>query len=85
MKKQSVEDHILTWLKTSLPSVAGAITRETDLIGDLDLDSMSMVSLIFSLDEAFHVGTDQMGDLVASCRTVGDLIAATEQLRHERV
>jgi acyl carrier protein len=86
MKKQSVESHILAWLETSLPSAAGgAITRETDLIGDLDLDSMSMVSLIFSLDEAFRVGTDQMGDLVAGCRTVGDLIAATEQLRRERV
>jgi acyl carrier protein len=86
MKKGSIEDHILAWLRTSLPSAPGrAITRQTDLIADLDLDSMSMVSLIFSLDETFHVGTDRMGDLVANCRTVGDLIVATEQLRHERV
>jgi len=84
MKKRSVEDHILAWLRSSFPD-AGTIGPATDLVGDLDLDSMAIVSLIFSLDEAFHIGTDQMGDLVANCHTVGDLIAATEQLRHERV
>ena len=46
---------------------------------------MAMVSLIFSIDEEFSVGTDQLGDIVLNCRTVGDLIAATERLRHEQV
>jgi acyl carrier protein len=82
MKK--LEDHILSWLRTSFPD-ANAITRDTDLVRDLDLDSMSMVSLIFSIDEAFHVGTDQIGDLVADCHTVGDLVGATERLLLARV
>jgi hypothetical protein len=46
---------------------------------------MAMVSLIFSIDEEFSIGADQLGDIVVDCRTVGDLIAATERLQHERV
>jgi acyl carrier protein len=81
-----VEDHILSWLRTSFPGRAElAITRDTDLANDLDVDSMAMVSLIFSLDETFHVGTDQLGDLIANCRTVGELVEATERLRLEQV
>lgn len=45
---------------------------------------MTMVSLIFSIDEKLHVGTDQLGDLIVSCHTVGDLISATERLQHLR-
>ena len=86
MKKQSVESYIISLLGTCFPGrSAGPITRDTDLIGDLDADSMAMVSLIFSIDEEFSVGTDQLGDIIINCRTVGDLIAATERLQHERV
>ena len=86
MKKQSVESYIISLLGASFPGrSAGPITRDTDLIGDLDADSMAMVSLILSIDEEFSVGTDQLGDIIIDCRTVGDLIAATERLRHERV
>lgn len=86
MKKQSVEDYIVALLNTSFPGrSSGAITRNTDLVADLDADSMAMVSLIFSIDEEFAVGTDQLGDMVVNCRTVGDLISAIERLQCERV
>jgi acyl carrier protein len=86
MKKQSVESYIISLLGATFPGrSAGPITCDTDLIGDLDADSMAMVSLIFSIDEEFSVGTDQLGDIIINCRTVGDLIAVTERLRHERV
>ena len=45
---------------------------------------MAMVSLIFAIDEEFDVGTDQLGEMIVNCRTVGDLIAATEKLQHAR-
>jgi acyl carrier protein len=86
MKKQSIEAGIISLLNTSFPDRSkGSITRNTDLVEDLDADSMAMVSLIFSIDEKFSVGTDQLGDLVLNCRTVGDLIAATERLQQARV
>jgi acyl carrier protein len=85
MKKQSVEGHIISLLNASFPGRRNAaITRNTDLVADLDADSMAMVSLIFSIDEEFAVGTDQLGDLVLNCRTVGDLISAAERLQFAR-
>lgn len=86
MNPQSVESHIIALLNTSFPGRSnGPITRETDLVKDLDVDSMAMVSLIFSIDEEFGVGTDQLGDLVLNCHTAGDLISAAERLQRERV
>jgi acyl carrier protein len=85
MKTQSVESYVMSLLHTSFPGrSAKPITRDTDLVTDLDADSMAMVSLIFAIDEEFAVGTDQLGELVVNCRTVGDLISATERLQHER-
>lgn len=85
MKTQSVESYVFSLLNATFPDhAAKPITRETDLVADLDADSMTMVSLIFAIDEEFAVGTDQLGELVVNCRTVGDLITATERLQHER-
>lgn len=85
MQTQSVESYVILLLGTSFPGRStGPITRDTDLVTDLDADSMAMVSLIFAIDEEFAVGTDQLGELVVNCRTVGDLISATERLQHER-
>jgi len=85
MKRQSIEVYILSLLNASfLGRSNSAITRNTDLVADLDADSMAMVSLIFSIDEEFAVGTDQLGDLVLNCRTVGDLISAAERLQFAR-
>ena len=84
MKTRSVQNSVISLLDRSFPGRCSSITPETDLVSDLDIDSMAMVSLIFSIDEEFGIGTDQLGDIVLSCRTVGDLISATEKLQHER-
>ena len=85
MKTQSVEDYIFSLLSDTFPDRScRTITRDLDLANDLGADSMTMVSLIFSIDEKFQVGTDQLGDLIVSCHTVGDLIVATERLQHAR-
>ena len=46
---------------------------------------LTMVSLIFSINEKFGVSTDHLGDVLLNCRTVGDLISATERLQQECV
>ena len=85
MSAQSVESYVISLLNTTFPDGRGkGITRETSLVADLDADSMAMVTLIFAIDEEFGVGTDQLGELVVNCHTVGDLISATERLQHER-
>lgn len=85
MKKQSLESYVIDLFAASFPERTAAITRATDLAADLDADSMTMVSLIFSISEKFGVGTDHLGDLLLNCRTVGDLISATERLQQECV
>ena len=81
MKKQSVENYVIGLFAASFPG--RLVARETDLVADLDADSMTMVSLIFSINEKFGVGTDHLGDLLLTCRTVGDLVSATERLQHQ--
>lgn len=83
MNKTSVEDYVIDLFGASFPERRGGITRATDLAADLDADSMTMVSLIFSINEKFGIGTDQLGDILLNCRTVGDLISATERLQRE--
>ena len=86
MSTQSVESYVISLLNTTFPdSRDKGITRETNLVTDLDADSMAMVTLIFAIDEEFGVGTDQLGELVVNCQTVGDLISAAERLQYERV
>lgn len=86
MKEKSVETYVISLLNASFPDRSkGPITSGTDLVADLDADSMAMVSLIFAIDEEFSVGTDQLGELVVNCRTAGDLISAVERLVRERV
>jgi acyl carrier protein len=85
MKKLSVENYIIDLFTASFPGWQAAITRDTDLVTDLDADSMTMVSLIFSINDKFGVGADQLGDLLLNCRTVGDLVSATERLQRECV
>ncbi len=86
MKADSIETYVISLLNASFPGRSrGPITRDTDLVTDLDADSMAMVSLIFAIDEEFSVGTDQLGEFVVDCRTAGDLISAVERLLRERV
>ena len=81
----SVEEYVFSQVKTVLPGNANKpISREMDLVMDLNADSLSIVSLIFSIDEQFDTGTDELGDLINECRTVGDLIDAAERLREKR-
>jgi acyl carrier protein len=85
MDASSVEAYVVTLIKTLLPGNAGrTITRDMDLVTDLNADSMSLVSIILSLDEKFGIGTDELGALVQECRTVGDLVDVTERLRSEQ-
>jgi acyl carrier protein len=84
MSKQSVEQCVISLAKKILPGAANrTITRDMDLVMDLDADSLSLVSLIFAINEELGVGTADMGMLVTESRTVGDLISAVERLKKD--
>ncbi|HWY63347.1 MAG TPA: phosphopantetheine-binding protein [Rhizomicrobium sp.] len=82
MNTRSAEQRIFSLAKKILPGAANrTMTKDLDLVMDLNADSLSLVSLIFAIEEEFGVGTSELGSLVTESRTVGDLIAAVERLK----
>jgi acyl carrier protein len=82
MNTHSVEQRVFSLAKKILPGAANrTLTRDLDLTIDLNADSLSLVSLIFAIEEEFGVGTSELGSLVTESRTVGDLVAAVERLQ----
>ena len=82
MSTQSVEQRVFSLARKILPGAANrTMTRDLDLVMDLNADSLSLVSLIFAIEEDFGVATTELGSLVTESQTVGDLIAAVERLK----
>ena len=76
-----VEQRVFSLIKKMLPGAANlTITREMDLLLDQNADSMSLVSLIFSIEEEFGLQAE-LGILATESRTVGDLVDGIEGLR----
>lgn len=76
---KNVEQKIFTLAKQILPGAAGqTLTRDSDLQSDLNADSLSLVSLVFAIEEEFGFESTELGSLVTESRTLGDLIAAVE-------
>lgn len=49
------------------------ITEETTFVGDLDADSLDLVELIMSVEEAFELGQVEDNTL-ENVKTVGDVV-----------
>jgi acyl carrier protein len=80
MTNQSVEQRVFALTQKILPGAAGrTMTKDLDLVMDLNADSLSLVTLIFAIEEDFGIGTSELGSLVTQSRTVGDLVAAVER------
>jgi len=58
------------------------LTEETDLTKDVDIDSASIMTLVFELEETFDVSVplNELGDV----RTIGELASLIERLRRNR-
>jgi acyl carrier protein len=81
MQDADAERFVIHLVKTVLPgNEKRTVSRDMDLVTDLGADSMSLVSLIFSLDEKLGVGTEELGGQIQQCRTVDDVIAMTLRL-----
>ena len=54
------------------------LSADTDFLNDLDADSLDVVELSMSIEEAFHLSEISEEDL-RSIRTLGDLAAYVER------
>lgn len=79
---KNAEQKIFAMAKQILPGAAGkTLTRDTDLQADLNADSLSLVSLVFAIEEEFGFESTELGSLVTESRTLGDLVTAVEDCK----
>ncbi len=77
-----VEQRVFSLAGKILPGAANRqLNRDLDLVTDLNADSLSLVSLIYAIEEEFRMETSELGSLVTDSRTLGDLVTAVERLR----
>jgi acyl carrier protein len=82
MSQKSAEKRVFALTRKIIPEAANkTISRDTDLLNDLNADSLSLVSLVFAIEEEFGLESTELGALVTESRTVGDLVAAVEKAR----
>ncbi|MFT8396681.1 acyl carrier protein [Propionibacterium sp.] len=76
-------EEIRTKLAEIVNDVAGVpvedITDEKNFVDDLDIDSLSMVEIVYALQEAYNV--DIPDEEVKDLRTVGDAVAYVEKVQ----
>lgn len=58
-----------------------SITRQTDITGELMIDSISLVSLMTLSEELFGISIAERAEAVANIRTVGDALDLIEACR----
>jgi len=75
----TVEQRVFTLARKILPGAAQKdMSRDLDLVTDLNADSLSLVSLIYAIEEEFRMDTAELGSLVTESRTLGDLVDAVQ-------
>jgi acyl carrier protein len=84
MSTPSVEQRVFSLARKILPGAANrTMAKDLDLVMDLNADSLSLVSLVYAIEEEFGVGTMELGSLVTESRTLGDLVTAVERLKKD--
>lgn len=78
-------EEIRTKLAEIVNDVAGVpvedVTPEKSFVDDLDIDSLSMVEIVYALQEAYNV--DIPDEDVKDLHTVGDAVAYVEKVQKQ--
>lgn len=84
MKQSAIESFIIGVLKgVAGPSVKARVRREAEFLTDLEVDSIAILSVVFSIDEKYGVGHG-LGEHMSTIKTVGDLISVVEKLVQQK-
>ena len=78
MTEADIERTIRAILVSEFDADAAALTRETDLFADLDLDSIDAVDLVVRLQQ--ETGKRVRPEDFKKIRTLGDVVAAVDRL-----
>ncbi len=73
-----VFDKVKEILSNQFDVDAETITAETNLIDDLNADSLDLVDMLMSLEDEFNIG-EIPDEMIVSIRTVGQLVSYIEE------
>ena len=65
-------------LSTQFDVDIDSITADTDLVEDLNADSLDLVDMLMSLEDEFNIG-EVPDEMVENIHTVGQLVAYIEE------
>ena len=65
-------------LSNQFDVAADTITAETNLIDDLNADSLDLVDMLMSLEDEFDIG-EVPDEMIENIRTVGQLVSYIEE------
>lgn len=65
-------EKLIEIISEQFDSYSGTITEDTNIIDDLNADSVDVVSLIMALEDEFDMGFDDSN--IKEIKTVGDII-----------
>ena len=57
------------------------ITLETDLINDLEADSLDIADLIASVEDEFEIDIESDDDIMGEINTVGDIVQYISEIK----
>lgn len=79
---ENLESRVLQLLREALPWQLGKkeITRDMTLHGDLGLDSLARMALLFRLEEEFEIDLTASAEKFVNVRTVEDLFCVMNEL-----
>ena len=78
---EAVQTHLYQILKPFVP--AGLeLEAETDLVADLDLDSMKVMDIVADVEDTFDIAVPL--NILPDVRTVADFVAQIQKLLEER-
>jgi acyl carrier protein len=74
----SVEERVISVVRENLEDGKEvAITADSELVRDLEVDSVSALTILFGLEKEFSVSLHE--STFASCKTVHDVVASLEE------
>lgn len=71
-----IYDNLVSILGTQYGYDPNKISMETNIVEDLDLDSVDMVDLIMIVEDEYHI--ELSDDVMENITTIGDLVSYIE-------
>jgi acyl carrier protein len=79
MAEQEIFDRFAALIEEYFEIPANDVTRETDLVDDLQIDSLSMVEIVVSMTIEFNIEIPD--EAIQEFKTVGDVVNYVQRIQ----